>query len=238
MFIRDRHEQARAGVRVSARLLVQVDGDFISADEAAYDYLSPAPTDVVDLGGSGIALALPEPEQAIRLGGGVLVEIAPGLEGYGFGRANLSEPGAFDSDWIELGAALEAQMRTGLQVGAELKLRTHALEDEANDVEHDFDDLSGSGVRGFREASAEVRYRPGYHKYGVTLGIWARQYDLVTPYVTVDGDTRGGGRADAEVWIEKHTRIRAIAEAAQPSPAYSPDLDTQYSVRFLAEASF
>ena len=56
--------------------------------------------------------------------------------------------------------------------------------------------------------------------------------------MTVDGDSRGGGRADADYWIEKHTRVRLVAEAAQPSPAYSPDLDTQYSVRFLGEASF
>ena len=93
-------------------------------------------------------------------------------------------------------------------------------------------------MSGFQEASGELRYRPGFHTYGLAAGAWLRSYDLDGPYVAVKSDARAGGRVDADYWVEKHTRVRVIAEAAQPSKTFAPDLDTQYSIRFLGEASF
>jgi hypothetical protein len=229
---------ARARLPVGDKLLVQADGDIIRSTEVAYDYLSPNPVDVVNLSDSGIALALPEPSNSLRLGGGLLYTLFGGLEAYGFGRANFADATGIDSSWVELGAALDAQLKGGLSAGVQLKLRANSLDDAANGEDADFDDMTGSGVSGFQEASGELRYRPGYHTYGAAVGGWLRSYDLDGPYVSVKSDARAGGRVDADYWVEKHARVRVIAEAAQPSKTFAGDLDTQYSIRFLGEASF
>jgi hypothetical protein len=228
----------RARVPFGDKLLVQADADLILSTEVAYDYLSPNPVDVVNLSDSGIALALPEPSNAVRLGGGVLYTLFGGLEAYGFGRANFADATGLDSSWVELGAALDAQLKGGLSAGVQLKLRANALDDGANGEGEAFGDMTGSGVSGFQEASGELRYRPGFHTYGIAAGGWLRSYDLDGPYVAVKSDARAGGRVDADYWVEKHARVRVIAEAAQPSRTFAPDLDTQYSIRFLGEASF
>ncbi len=228
----------RARMPWGKKLLLQADGDIILSHEVAYDYLSPQPVDVVNLSSSGIALALPEPGDNLRVGGGVLYTLAEGLEAYGFGRANLADAVGFDSTWIELGGALEAVLRSGLSAGAQFKLRAHVLDEATNAAGEPAENMTGSGVIGFKEAAAELRYRPGYHTYGFAAGGWLRSYDLTGPYVEITGDVRVGGRVDADYWIEKHARVRVIAEVAQPSPAQDPDLDTQFSVRFIGEASF
>jgi hypothetical protein len=229
---------ARASIPVGERMLVQADGDLIRSQEVAYDYLSPNPVDVVNLSDSGIALALPEPGNSVRVGGGLLVALFGGLEAYGFGRANIADSTGFDSTWVELGAALEEQLRSGFSAGAQLKLRVNSLDDDANAPDGAFDDMAGSGVTGFQEASAELRYRPGYHTYGIAAGGWLRSYDLDSPYVAVKTDARAGGRVDADYWVEKHARVRVVAEAAQASKTFAPDLDTMYSLRLLGEATF
>jgi hypothetical protein len=129
-------------------------------------------------------------------------------------------------------------MRSGLSAGAQFKLRANALDDDANAPLEEFGDMTGSGVSGFREASAELRYRRGYHEYGMAAGGWLRLYDLQGPYTTIENDARAGGRVDADYWLEKHARVRVIAEAAQPSKTFAGDLDTQFSLRVLGEASF
>ncbi len=229
---------ARARVPFGDKLLVQADGDVILSSEVAYDYLSPNPVDVINLSSSGIALALPEPGDSVRVGGGIDYALFGGLEAYGFGRASFASKTGFDSSWIELGAALEAQMHSGLAAGAQFKLRAHILNEDANAFGQPFEDMSGSGVNGFREASAELRYRRGYRSFGISAGGWLRVYDVIAPYATVKDDARTGGRVDADYWVDKHARVHVIAEAAQPSKAWAAELDTQYSVRFLGEASF
>jgi hypothetical protein len=229
---------ARVRVPLSAKLMLQADGDVIRAAEVAYDYLSPNPVDVINLSSSGIALALPEPADAIRLGGGLDFALSTSLEAYGFARANVAEPNGLDSTWVEVGGALESNLGTGWAVGAQLKLRRHSLDDDANSLDGDFGDMRGAGVTGFQEASAELRYRRGYRELGAAAGAWVRVYDFVGPYSEIIGDSRAGGRLDGDYWFNKHARVRAIAELAQPSTALAEDLDTQYSIRFLGEANF
>jgi len=73
---------------------------------------------------------------------------------------------------------------------------------------------------------------------GRTVTLKLRRYDFTTPYADVAGDARRGGRVDGDYWIDRRARVHVIAEAAQPSRAFARDLDPQFSIRFLGEATF
>jgi hypothetical protein len=233
----------RLGARVrwpwSSRLYLLADGDIIFAHDLSYDWLNPAPVDVVDVvdADAGTGLALPAPADAVRVGGGLMVRLPAGLEGYGFGRAHLAGAAGFDQTWFEVGGAVQAPLGRQLTAGAQLKLRLHQLDEDTRLEGSAFDDVSGSGVAGFKEASAEVRWRQP-QKLGVAAGGYVRVYDVTTPYLETTNDARAGGRVDAELWLERRARVRFVGEVAQPSPTFAPDLDTMYSFRLLGEAAF
>jgi hypothetical protein len=224
----------------SRQVLILADGDLVLSHDVAYDWLSPTPTDVVDVAstGKGTALSLPEPGDALRVGLGALYETARGIELSVFGRANLGKSTGFDQTWFEGGVAVRAPLLGNAVTGeVEAKLRHHQLDAGTRDAGSGFDDVSGSGTADFEETSAELRFRMP-KKASLAVGGYLRVYDVTTPYAKVESDARAGGRADAELWLERRARVHVIAEAAQPSQTFAPDLSTMYSIRVMGEASF
>jgi hypothetical protein len=216
---------------------LRADLDVIRAHEWSYDWLAPAPVDIVDVRQNAAALALPQPADALRLGGSLSWAMTDTLELYGFGRASFADDTGFDSTWLEAGGAAEASLLESLTLTVQGKARHHLLDDTGG-AGQPFGDLTGSGVTDFIEAAGELRYRPRRGLVSGAVGAYARRYDLRSPYVEIRGDLRAGARADLAVELTSHARLRATAEAAQLSTALSPEVGTVYALRVLAEASF
>lgn len=210
------------------------------ARELSYDFLGAAPTDVV-AAPTQLGIALEPPGDSTLTGVRADLRLTPAVELYGFARANLAEQDSATSltqtSWAEAGAA--AGWSGGpLTASAQVKIRAHQLDGDANQAGSGFDNTAGSGEEGFREVAGEARYRLGQVHSSLAVGGYVRVYDVRTPYAEVDSDGRGGARVDADYWFNQKTRVKLAGEVAQPSPSFAAEIGTLSSVRLIMEAAF
>ncbi len=230
--------QARQPLGSKFLLVADVHQKF--AREAAYDYISPAATDVLSVAES-IGIGLDAPSDSTLLGLRASYMMSRALELYGFGRANLvseDSTSGFNNSWQEGGAAVSHRAGRKLWSTVQYKFRFTNLDDEAGGVGSEFANTAGAGVRQFHEISADARYSAGYRKTTVAAGVYYRVDDLESPYALVEDDGRGGLRADADHWISKFLRAKLAGELAQASSVFAPELGTLFSVRLMMEAQF
>lgn len=231
---------ARLRLKLGRRFLATVDAEEIFAREDAFDALSQRPRDVLDVAETA-RLGLPQPEDATRLRASLWVTIFPGLEAYLFGKRTFvhGEPQTgFATDSNEVGLALSAMHQSGLGLSAKLKERRHALSDRDSHPGGAFSATSGAGASRLRELAGEIRFRPGAGSYSAAVAGALRTYDLATPYVQADADSRWGGRVELDAWMGKTLRLELVGEAAEPSPVLAAELGTLLSARMLMEATF
>jgi hypothetical protein len=222
-------------------LLVILDAEKNFAREVAFDYIGASPLDVVNVG-QEIGLAIGTPQNSTLVGLRANYQLNPTLEGYAFYRnrivKNAEDADAFSRPFQEVGLASSSLIGKRLSASAQYKYRIHSLESGANEAGSDFDDTAGSGVKKMHEVSGEARYNFGKKKADAAFGVYARIYDVETPYAFLDNDGRGGGRFDVGYWATSFVRLRATGEVAQPSQSLAEDIDTLVSMRLLMEASF
>jgi hypothetical protein len=237
----------RAGLQLrkafGRKLVVIGDVEQRFAAEASYDYINPAPTDVLDIAQT-VGIGLDPPEDATRVSLKASYTPIHSLELYGFARANAVAEGdtgttsGFERSWQELGAAIGHRLDRALWTTLQYKVRVTDLDDAANLADADFDNTAGTGVSEFHEIAGETRYSLGYRKLTAAIGAYYRVYNVQSPYAEVTDDGRGGARVDADYWFSRNLRAKVAGEIAQASPAFAPELDTLLSVRALMEALF
>jgi hypothetical protein len=234
----------RIGVQVRQplidKLLLVGEAEHRFARNESYDFISPAPQDVVDVARQ-LGIGIDAPQDANRFGLRADLALTRELELYGFSRVNLVDKqgqSGFNTSWFEAGAAIAARLLARIAANLQYKARFYDLNRDANAAGQPFADTSGSGVKSFHEVAGEVRYSPGARRYSAALGLVYRVYSLRSPYAEVDNDGRAGGRADFDYWFNQWSRIKLAGELAQPSPSFARELGTLFSVRALGEFLF
>lgn len=233
----------RIGLRVrrgfGRRVYAVVRAEQLRAADVAYDYVSPARGDVVDVA-DRVRLGFDPVRDAVRVSATAMVQPSRHLELYGFGRVNRASDestSAFDASYVEAGAAARATLGRSLQAGGQYKLRRTSARDAAQQAGSDFADTAGAAATSFHELSGELRYRAGA-RATAAAGAYVRIADYETPYARVSGDTTAGGQIDVRYRVGSRARVAVSGEIAQPSPALAAELGVLMSARAVAEVAF
>ncbi len=234
---------ARLGLNVRAQMTPKIaaiaDVDQSFAGEVSYDYINPNPVDVVNVA-EQLGIGLDAPVDETRVGARLSAVVSPGLELYGFARANIvsESTSGFFRNWQEGGAAISRRLGGAATLTGQYKLRLTDLDDEANAVGTAFADTSGSGVSSFHEIAGELWYVVPQWKLRAAGGGYFRVYNLQSPYAEVEQDGRAGMRVEADYGLNRHARLKLAAEGAQPSPTFASELSMLVSIRGLMEVLF
>ncbi len=226
---------------VGRSFLVVADVEKKYASEFAYDFTGNTAVDVVNVG-QEFGLAFGKAQGATLLAARINYQLNTKAEVYGIVRKRLVEDktqgDAFSRPFEELGLAAAGQIGKRLNVSGQYKLRNSELSNASNLPGSAFGDTAGTGISRMHEVSAEARYNFGKKKAHAAFGAYVRIYDIETPYVSLAGDGRGGGRFDVGYWPTSLFRIRASGELAQPSQVMAPELNLLISLRLMLEVSF
>lgn len=222
-------------------LLIVADLERKYASEFAYDFVGSNSVDVVNVG-QEFGLALGKAQESTLFSGRVNYQLNDKTELYGLFRKRLvedeSQGDAFNRPFQEVGLAAAALVGKRLHATGQYKLRNTALNSSSNILGSNFDDTAGTGTTRMHEVSTEARYNFGKKKAHAAVGAYVRLYDVETPYRSLSGDGRGGGRFDLGYWPTSVFRIRATGELAQPSQVMASEMSLLVSLRLMLEASF
>lgn len=231
-----------AGYRqpLGKRVLLTGDVMHLTAREVAYDFITPARVDIVDVAQT-LGLGLTPPGDATRLSVRVDSVVTRALEVYGFATANIvhgETHNGFNTSFQEYGGAIFGRLPASIDVTGQYKLRNHSLDASANAPGSSFANLAGSGISTMHELSGELRYRVRAIRSSLSLGGYGRFYEFVSPYVEAAGDAQRGVRFQVDARLRDQLRLHVSGEVAEASPILDLDLGTLTSVRALLEASF
>ncbi len=235
---------ARLGIAIrwpmlDNKLLLYLATEHRLARAVSYDFISPAPQDVVDLT-TQLGVGLDAPEDATR--GTLRLSAMWGrLETLIFARANLvseSNLSGFQQDWFEQGLAIAAQINAQLNLNLQYKSRFLDLQTKVAETGDEFRDTSGAGAKTFHEVSGEIRYARSKRSLSGSAGAYFRVYDFRSPYANVNSDSRGGGRVLVNYWVNKKAKLKFAGEVAQLSPTFARELSTLFSFRAIGEFLF
>jgi len=234
----------RAGARVryepSRELLIVGDLEQRGGGDLAYDLASPSAVDVVNISRQ-LGIGLAAPVSATTVGARVDWRRAT-TELLAFARADLPNSTATNvaqAGWVEGGAAVAGTPLGVAWTTAQYTYRQYLLDDSANQMGSAFDNTAGSGLERLHELALDSvfhRQTRGGKKWRASAGVFARVYDVRSPYVTVTNDLRAGGRGDLQFFLTRELHAQLAAEIAQSSPTLARELGPVSSVRAVLEA--
>jgi hypothetical protein len=237
----------RIRYEISPSLLVIGDIEERFGGDLAYDLAAPSAVDVVDVSRK-LGVGLNQAINALTVGARFDYRHKES-EVMVFGRAQVPQDTVETVDqrgFIEGGAAASVMPLPGVYTTLQYTLRQY--QDPTDDLDGDgipdaqemgsqFGSTSYAGLDRLQEIAFDGWMRaPKGNKWRFGLGAFYRIYDIVSPYVTVSQDGRGGGRADFQWWFTKQLHANVAAEVAEPSPTIQRELSTMTSVRAAMEA--
>jgi hypothetical protein len=237
---------ARTHLVIARRLALLADATQKLGDAPIYDWVSggePA-------AGRPFALhnfTLPEEQAYTRLRLGVQLDPISALELVLYGTGTVVEgqrseadprPArtGYDVDWAELGALIDFRPGLGLTLLGGYRIRLYDRPNREDDPR--LDNPQSAGEIRLQELIIDGRYSLGPRRLTTSAGAFVRYYELRSPFTEVKGDLRGGLRFSVESWLVGRVRVQATYEIADPSPTFSPDVDTLQSVRVIVETVF
>jgi hypothetical protein len=234
---------ARLTYNVTGKLLVVADAELRDGGDLTYDLAAPSAVDVVDVA-RRLGVGLAAPVDAVTVG--LRADYRFGnRELVAFGRAELPRDTVTTHDrtaFIEAGGAVASPLGGKTWANLQYLTRQRTLAADVNAAGGDFANTAGSGISSLHELALDAIWRtaPGASgtKWRASGGGFFRVYDGKSAYAEFTNDSRAGGRADVQYWINRNVHITVAGELAQTSPTTSRELSSVTSVRAAAEAQF
>jgi hypothetical protein len=236
----------RYGAGVHARLsrtsTVSVDGEHRLGDDFAYDLIVRARDDHADDSRFlFLGPAVPELRLAGRAGT-VLLDNLDVLLTFAGGLPVGGVQSPWNAPYIELGAALDGRLPTGLSVALSARGRHYtrpAPADPDYAAHHLLAAVATTGEDSVYDAATRVRYAVGEKRFAAEAEVYFHlTRDSHREAVRVSStDPQGGVRFRVEAWLG--ARVRTLAEyEVSSTPETVTELRGLQSLRVLAEVSF
>jgi hypothetical protein len=143
---------------------------------------------------------------------------------------------SFSASYLELGGALEVQLRRQVAVGLSGLTRETKRQDliggpiiDVHLMPQPLPVSAATGETGFTELGTRVRMSLGARRFSAMLEVYGRKTNYAATYVdptdpigpVATSDTRGGGRITVDAWIGKRLRLFAsydVSSAVELTP--------------------
>lgn len=193
------------------------------------------------------------PQVIASLRGGTLIAENVDLAARGTVAADLTKDGvagsSFSAAYLELGGALEIQLRRQVSVGFSGLTRETKRQDliggpitDVPNVPQPLPVSAATGETSFTELGTRVRMSLGARRFSAALEVYGRKTNYAVTYRDpvnpVDtSDVRGGGRVSVDAWIGKRLRL-FVSYDASSAIEFTPEITLYKSLRLTMTGAY